>query len=101
MGSVLLVVGLSIVNISVIYLLTNKVIRAIEEAATIDRCRVVYEDEQIGTLTAYKSDAILELLDGTVVVLPRQDEADEHTASQYDDNQARPRKNGRAWYKWS
>lgn len=97
MGSVLLIVGLSILNISVIYLLTNKVIRAIEEAMYIDRSRAVYEDEQIGTLTAYKSDAILELLDGTVVVLPRQDEADVHTASQHVNNQARPR---RAWYKW-
>lgn len=78
MGSVLLVVGLSVLNITVIYLLTNKVIRAIEEASSIDRSRVVYEDEQIGTLTAYKSDAILELLDGTIVVLSRQDEADPH-----------------------
>ena len=72
--SVLLIVGLSVLNISVIFALTNKVIKAIQESANMERSRLLYESEEFGALTVYQHDAILELHDGTVIVIPRMEE---------------------------
>lgn len=62
--------------------MTKLIIDAIEEASTLTHTRVVYEDDQIGTLTVYPREAILELHDGTVLVIPRMEEAkiDEYSA---------------------
>lgn len=54
---------------------TNKIIDQIKDSALLARGRTVYEDMNVGTLTVYEDDAILELLDGSVVVIPRMDEA--------------------------
>lgn len=63
------------VNVALMYYFTKKIIDQIKDSALLARGRVVYEDEQVGTLTVYEADAILELLDGNVVVIPRMDEA--------------------------
>lgn len=75
--TMLVVLVLSVVNISLMFFLTSKIIRSIKDNALLSRGRVVYEDESVGTLTAYEHDAILELVDGSVVVIPRMDEAHE------------------------
>ena len=65
------------VYVALMLYLTNKIIDQIKDNALLARGRAVYEDEQVGTLTVYKDDAILELIDGSVVVIPRMDEAHE------------------------
>lgn len=75
--TMLVVLVLSAVNISLMLFLTSKIISSIKDNALLSRGRVVYEDESVGTLTAYEKDAILELVDGSVVVIPRMDEAHE------------------------
>lgn len=62
------------VYVALMFYLTNKIIEQIKDSATLERGRAIYEDEQVGTLTVYENDAILELLDGSVVVIPRMDE---------------------------
>lgn len=61
------------VNVALMYYFTGKIIDQIKDSALLARGRVVYEDEQVGTLTVCEDDAILELLDGSVVVIPRMD----------------------------
>ena len=75
--TMLVVLVLSAVNVSLMFYLTSKIIRSIKDNALISRGRAVYEDESVGTLTAYENDAILELVDGSVVVIPRMHEAHE------------------------
>lgn len=65
------------VYVALMLYLTNKIIDQIKDSALLARGRAVYEDDQVGTLTVYKDDAILELIDGSVVVIPRMDEAHE------------------------
>lgn len=77
--TVIVLLSLFPVNVALMYYFTNKIIGQIKDSALLARGRVVYEDEQVGTLTVYEADAILELLDGNVVVIPRMDEA--HDAS--------------------
>lgn len=67
----IILVALFPVNVVLMYYFTSKIIDQIKDSALLARGRVVYEDEQVGTLTVYEDDAILELLDGTVVVIPR------------------------------
>lgn len=76
-------VGLWIVNIAVVFIMTDKVIDAVKEASILDHGRVIYESDDTGTLTVYPDNAILELLDGTVVVIPKMQEA-------YDDQHPTP-----------
>lgn len=60
---------------ALMFYFSRRIIDQIEDSALLARGRAVYEDEQVGTLTVYADDAILELLDGSVVVIPRMDEA--------------------------
>lgn len=60
---------------ALMFYFSRRIIDQIEDSALLERGRAVYEDEQVGTLTVYKDDAILELIDGSVVVIPRMDEA--------------------------
>lgn len=62
---------------ALMYYFSRRIIDQIKDSALLERGRAVYEDEQVGTLTVYKDDAILELIDGSVVVIPRMDEAHE------------------------
>lgn len=75
--SIIVIIGLSIINISVIYALTNKVIRAVQESSNMEKSRMLYESEEFGALTVYRHDAILELHDGTVIVIPRMEDPHE------------------------
>lgn len=63
------------VYVALMYYFTDKIIDQIKDSALLARERTVYEDMNVGTLTVYEDDAILELLDGSVVVIPRMDEA--------------------------
>lgn len=76
--TMLVVLVLSAVNVSLMFYLTSKIIRSIKDNALISRGRVVYEDEAHGSLTVYRDDAILELLDGTVIVFPRMETAEDN-----------------------
>lgn len=76
--SYVLLIALFLLNIVIVYKLTLKVIDAIQSAVTVDRSRIVYEDEAHGSLTVYRDDAILELLDGTVIVFPRMETAEDN-----------------------
>ena len=60
---------------ALMFYFSRRIIDQIEDSALLARGRAVYEDEQVGTLTVYKDDAILELIDGSVVVIPRMVEA--------------------------
>lgn len=60
---------------ALMFYFSRRIIDQIKDSALLERGRAVYEDEQVGTLTVYKDDAILELIDGSVVVIPRMDEA--------------------------
>lgn len=62
---------------ALMYYFSRRIIDQIKDSALLERGRAVYEDEQVGTLTVYKDDAILELIDGSVVVIPRMNEAHE------------------------
>lgn len=62
---------------ALMFYFSRRIIDQIEDSALLARGRAVYEDDQVGTLTVYEDDAILELVDGTVVVIPRMDEAHE------------------------
>ena len=62
---------------ALMYYFSRRIIDQIKDSALLERGRAVYEDDQVGTLTVYKDDAILELIDGSVVVIPRMDEAHE------------------------
>ena len=62
---------------ALMFYFSRRIIDQIKDSALLERGRAVYEDEQVGTLTVYKDDAILELIDGSVVVIPRMDEAHE------------------------
>lgn len=62
---------------ALMYYFSRRIIDQIEDSALLARGRAVYEDDQVGTLTVYEDDAILELIDGSVVVIPRMDEAHE------------------------
>lgn len=62
---------------ALMFYFSRRIIDQIEDSALLERGRAVYEDEQVGTLTVYKDDAILELIDGSVVVIPRMVEAHE------------------------
>ena len=62
---------------ALMFYFSRRIITQIEDSALLARGRAVYEDEQVGTLTVYADDAILELVDGSVVVIPRMDEAHE------------------------
>lgn len=73
--TVIILLAMFPVNVALMYHFTSKIIDQIKDSALLARGRVVYEDEQVGTLTVYEDDAILELLDGNVVVIPRMDEA--------------------------
>lgn len=72
---VVVLVVLWSIQVSVVFVLTNKILDAIKDASVLDHGRVVYESEDTGTLTVYADNAILELLDGTVVVIPKMQEA--------------------------
>ena len=56
---------------ALMYYFSRRIIDQIEDSALLTRGRAVYENEQVGTLTVYEDDAILELVDGSVVVIPR------------------------------
>ena len=62
---------------ALIFYISRRIITQIEDSALLARGRAVYEDEQVGTLTVYADDAILELIDGRVLIIPRMDEAHE------------------------
>ena len=62
---------------ALMFYFSRRIIDQIKDSALLVRGRAVYEDDQVGTLTVYKDDAILELIDGSVVVIPRMDEAHE------------------------
>ena len=62
---------------ALMFYFSRRIIDQIKDSALLERGRAVYEDDQVGTLTVYKDDAILELIDGSVVVIPRMDEAHE------------------------
>lgn len=62
---------------ALMFYFSRRIITQIEDSALLARGRAVYEDDQIGTLTVYEDDAILELIDGSVVVIPRMDVAHE------------------------
>ena len=62
---------------ALMYYFSRRIIDQIKDSALLERGRAVYEDDQVGTLTVYRDDAILELIDGSVVVIPRMDEAHE------------------------
>lgn len=62
---------------ALMFYFSRRIIDQIEDSALLERGRAVYEDDQVGTLTVYADDAILELVDGSVVVIPRMDEAHE------------------------
>ena len=62
---------------ALMFYFSRRIIAQIEDSALLARGRAVYEDDQVGTLTVYADDAILELVDGSVVVIPRMDEAHE------------------------
>ena len=63
------------IYVVLMYYFTDKIIDQIKDIALLVRGRTVYEDMNVGTLTVYEDDAILELLDGSVIVIPRMDEA--------------------------
>lgn len=60
---------------ALMFYFSGRIIDQIEDSALLARGRAVYEDVNVGTLTVYADEAILELLDGSVVVIPRMDEA--------------------------
>lgn len=62
---------------ALMFYFSRRIIDQIKDSALLERGRAVYEDDQVGTLTVYKDDAILELIDGSVVVIPRMVEAHE------------------------
>lgn len=75
--TIIILLAMFPVNVALMYYFTGKIIDQIKDSALLARGRVIYEDGQVGTLTVYEDDAILELLDGTVVVIPRMDETHE------------------------
>ena len=60
---------------ALMFYFSRRIIDQIEDSALLTRGRAVYEDEKVGTLTVYEDNAILELIDGSVVVIPRMGEA--------------------------
>lgn len=60
---------------ALMFYFSRRITDQIENSARLSRGRAVYEDERIGTLTVYEDNAILELLDGSVVVIRRMNEA--------------------------
>ena len=69
---------------ALMFYFSRRIIDQIEDSALLARGRAgqpgrgdLGEDEQVGAITVYEDNAILELIDGTVVVIPRMDEAHE------------------------
>lgn len=60
---------------ALMFYFSRRIIGQIEDSALLTRGRAIYEDEKVGTLTVYEDNAILELIDGSVVVIPRMDES--------------------------